>query len=105
MRLSDLVNSNFRDFPVDWSMRVLEALAAYDRYQASEGIEKAADVVAAAAEEAGLVDVNVTSYDVTHGRKWWTFQSPRPWTPRSASLAIVTGSGVRPVVRYPADAM
>jgi hypothetical protein len=99
MRLAERVEAIYRDFPTDWSLRVLQSLCAFDRYQASEGIERAADCVAAAAEEAGLREVSITSFDVSEGIKWWSFDSPRPWTPVNASLQL----GAQTVVRFPQD--
>jgi Peptidase family M28 len=67
----------------------VQALAAFDRYQVSEGIERAADFVAAEAERAGLEDVSVTSYP--GGSTWWTYAAPPAWTPRSARLELAAG--------------
>lgn len=100
MRLSERLEAIHRDFPLDWTMRVLESLCEFDRYQASEGIERAAGSVAVAAEQAGLQDVSITPYDVTHGLKWWSFDSPRPWTPVSAMLQLR-----ETVVSFPCDRM
>jgi hypothetical protein len=80
------------------SATVLE-LTRHDRYQASQGIEAAADFVAGCAEAAGLRDVTVHRWRVDGSQRWWTFRSPAPWTPRFAWLAI---DGHR-VVEYPRD--
>ena len=48
-------------FDAERALERVAALAALDRYQVSEGIERAADFVAAEAERAGLEEVSVTS--------------------------------------------
>jgi hypothetical protein len=83
-------------FDAERALERVRALAALDRYQVSEGIERAADYVAAEAERAGLEDVSVTSYPP--GSTWWTYAAPPAWTPRSARLEVA-GAGV--LATYP----
>jgi hypothetical protein len=73
-------------FDAERALERVEALAALDRYQVSDGVERAADVVVAEAERAGLEDVSVTSYPP--GSTWWTYVAPPAWTPRSARLLV-----------------
>ncbi|WP_406643127.1 DUF4910 domain-containing protein [Amycolatopsis sp. WGS_07] len=70
--------------------RVLDALAevaAFDRYQASAGIEQAADLVAARAEAAGLSEVGIQRFRADGKAQWWTFEAPTSWTPTVARIA------------------
>ncbi|MGW7534882.1 DUF4910 domain-containing protein [Amycolatopsis sp. NPDC054798] len=73
--------------------RVLDALAevaAFDRYQASAGIEQAAEVVAARAEAAGLSEVGIQRFRADGKPQWWTFEAPTSWTP---TVARITADG------------
>lgn len=78
------------------AMRDLEVVSGFDRYQASLGIERAAEYVVGQVERAGLHDVRLTYPD---DGPWWTWAAPVPWTPRSASLAV----GGRVLTTYPRD--
>lgn len=73
-------------FDAERALERVEALAALDRYQVSEGVEQAADYVAAEAERAGLEEVSVKSYPP--GSTWWTYAAPPAWTPRLARLLV-----------------
>jgi Peptidase family M28 len=73
-------------FDAERALERVRALAALDRYQVSEGIERAADYVAAEAERAGLEEVSVTSYP--GGSTWWTYAAPPAWTPRLGRLLV-----------------
>jgi Peptidase family M28 len=70
-------------------MSILTKLTALDRYQASKDIESAADLVAEAAERLGLTGVEILRFPADGMRHWWTFRSPRSWTPLSARIEIV----------------
>jgi hypothetical protein len=72
-------------FDAERALERVRALAALDRYQVSEGIERAADYVAAEAERAGL-EVSVSLYPA--GSTWWTYAAPPAWTPRLARLLV-----------------
>ncbi len=87
-------------FPLDESMRHAVALCALDRFQASDGIGLAADLVAEALERYGLSEVAVHRY--RDPSPWWTFAPPRSWTPTRATLRLADG---RTLARYPEDAM
>ncbi|MEV0642229.1 M28 family peptidase [Streptomyces sp. NPDC050619] len=68
-------------------------VGAFDRYQASLGLERAADTVAEAADRAGLDEVVVERF-VADGRpQWWTFRAPVSWTPVTARLTLYAGPG------------
>jgi Peptidase family M28 len=101
-RLGPLLAAVREGFRPDEAMAVIAELSALDRYQASRGIEVAADRVAELAERAGLAGVEVVRHPADGERRWWTFRAPRSWTPVAAALDLPT-SGVR-VTEYPAQA-
>ncbi len=94
--LSELVAHYLRAVRMDDVMTHLARLTEHDRYQASLGIERAADQIASAAEAAGLVGVTVERFAADGATKWWTFVAPRAWTPTTARLEIRAAG--RPVV-------
>lgn len=104
--LRDLVPALYHAFPVDDALALIGDLSTLDRYQASRGIEMAADRVAERAEWAGLTGVEVRRYPADGARRWWTFRAPRSWTPTMASLELLPGGGREaiPVIRYPDEA-
>lgn len=97
MRLPALVAEVHGVFDVAAAMADVAALCAHDRYQASAGIDAAADLVAERAVAAGLVDVAILRFPADGTRRWWTYHSPRGWTPHSAAVYL----GDRAVLRYP----
>ena len=86
--LSQMVARYLRDVRIDEIMAHLVALTEHDRYQASLGIERAADLIASAAEAIGLSHVAVERFTADGATRWWTFQAPRAWTPIIARLEI-----------------
>ncbi len=96
--LADTVAELYHELDIDDAMRVLAELTRLDRYQGSAGIAAAAELVAAEAERAGLVEVEILRLPADGRVHWWTFAAPASWTPRSASLSIV---GEAPLVSYP----
>ncbi len=68
------------------------ALSRLDRYQASLGIEEAAEYVAAQARQLGLVDVRVDRFMADGKSRWWSFQRPASWSPVVAR-AVVSCNG------------
>jgi hypothetical protein len=104
--LRDLVPALYHAFDSDDAMALIGDLCALDRYQASRGIEIAADRVAERAERAGLTGVEVLRYPADGARHWWTFRAPRSWTPTMASLELLPGGGRKPILvsRYPDEA-
>jgi len=89
--LNDLVQLHLGRVAIDKVMGYLEQLTAYDRYQASLGIEQVAAVVACAAEALGLADVSVQRFPADGTTRWWTFEGPRSWTPMTARLEVRGG--------------
>jgi hypothetical protein len=63
-------------------------ICAYDRYQASHGIEHAAALVAEEAAASGLDDVQVVRFPADGGTRWWSFDAPLAWTPVTARLTV-----------------
>ncbi|MBL0220348.1 MAG: hypothetical protein IPQ07_41575 [Myxococcales bacterium] len=83
-----------RDVRIDEVMAHLARLTEHDRYQASLGIELAAELIATAAEGIGLSDVTIERFTADGATRWWTFQAPRAWTPTTARLEIRAAGGV-----------
>jgi hypothetical protein len=73
----------------DIMMADLQQLCAFDRYQASLGINNAAEYVANAATRSGLSDVTVYRYPADGAKRWWTFAAPTSWTPTIARLSAM----------------
>jgi Peptidase family M28 len=86
--LSELAGRYLRCVRMDEVMAHLTRLTEHDRYQASLGIERAADLIASAAEALGLADVTVERFTADGTTRWWSFQAPRAWTPTTARLEI-----------------
>lgn len=86
--LSELVGRYLRGVRMDEVMAHLTRLTEHDRYQASLGIERAAELVAGAAEVIGLAGVTVERFPADGATRWWSFQAPRSWTPTTARLEI-----------------
>lgn len=83
-----LIREFSREFRGPRTLAHVRTLAQLDRYQASLGIEQAADYVAEAARAIGLTDVRV-EYHASDGRpQWWTFAAPMSWTPTCARLEV-----------------
>lgn len=80
---------------------LIRRLSELDRFPASAGLASAAELVAEAAEAAGLRDVEVLRWPVAGERqRWWTFGAPASWTPGPARLCWRD----RVLVDYPRDA-
>ncbi|MEV5873798.1 M28 family peptidase [Streptomyces sp. NPDC052101] len=78
---------------IDDVMGHVARVSAHDRYQASLGLERAARIVAEAAEKAGLADVGVRRFPADGEPHWWTFRAPVSWTPLAARLTVYAGPG------------
>ncbi|MFE5867730.1 M28 family peptidase [Streptomyces roseifaciens] len=78
---------------IDDVMDHVVRVSAHDRYQASLGLERAARLVAEAAEAAGLEDVGVERFPADGEPQWWTFRAPVSWTPLGARLTVHAGPG------------
>ncbi len=85
---SAMVARTLRAVRIDEVMAYLVALTEHDRYQASLGIERAAELIASAAEAIGLSSVTVERFTADGAKRWWTFDAPRAWTPLTARLEI-----------------
>lgn len=88
-----LVRLLLRSVPIDDVMGHVARVSAHDRYQGSLGLERAALIVAEAAEEAGLADVGVERFPADGRLQWWTFRAPVSWTPLDARLTVYAGPG------------
>ncbi|MEA2897885.1 MAG: hypothetical protein QOJ84_3500 [Bradyrhizobium sp.] len=89
-------------FPVERSVDYLRRLSTLDRFQASDGIMTAADLVADALTACGLSDVQVHRYVCPSN--WWNFEGPVSWTPQHARLRLGGDAGLV-IVCYPDDPM
>ncbi|GIH95939.1 DUF4910 domain-containing protein [Planobispora siamensis] len=103
MRAREAVLTVHDAFPVERCEDLVASLCGLDRYQASDGIGRAADLVAAAAERAGLREVAVHRYPADGTATWWTFRAPAAWTPVKATLDLLEPGGVRRVAEHPAQ--
>jgi hypothetical protein len=86
-----LIRDLLRSAPLDHVMACLAQVSAYDRYQASHGIERAADLVADAARASGLAAVSVERLPADGAARWWSFHAPVSWTPSVARLEVRAG--------------
>ncbi len=76
-------------------------LSDLDRFPASAGLDRAAELVAEAAEAAGVRQVEVLRWPVAgEPQRWWTFRAPASWTPGPSRLSWRG----RVLVDYPRDA-
>jgi hypothetical protein len=91
--LDDLAAHFIGAAPVEGMMGDLVRLCAYDRYQASDGIEQAALLVAERARAIGLSNVQIDRYPADGQVRWWSFRAPTAWTPRIARLRVRGGDG------------
>jgi hypothetical protein len=102
LRMREVVAAVHGELSAAEALEHIGELGALDRYQASRGIERAADRVAALAEAAGLRGVAVHRFPADGQRRWWTFRAPRSWTPTAAELVVVHPGGRRcRVTSYP----
>lgn len=86
--VNELVERALRSVRIDDVMTHLARLTEHDRYQASLGIERAAEIVANAATTIGLADVTIERFTADGAQQWWTFLAPRAWTPTTATLEV-----------------
>lgn len=100
--MKEFVTSLTAAFDVEDCLDDLRLLTTLDRFQASDGICKAADHVAQRLSAFGVSDVQVHHYACP--ASWWTFEGPTSWTPESAELRTASG-GRDLVLRYPAEPM
>ncbi|GAA3028133.1 M28 family peptidase [Actinokineospora globicatena] len=86
--VAGLVRTLLATADIDDMLSALAEVAAFDRFQASAGIQSAADVVAARAVAAGLTQVEVRQYPADGGAQWWTFDAPTSWTPTAGRMSV-----------------
>jgi hypothetical protein len=80
---------------------LIRRISELDRFPASAGLDSAAELVAEAAEAAGVQDVEILRWPVAGERqRWWTFGAPASWTPGPSRLSWRG----RVLVDYPRDA-
>ncbi|SEH01048.1 Zn-dependent amino-or carboxypeptidase, M28 family [Nonomuraea solani] len=103
MRALEAVLGVHEAFPVAGCEDLVASLCGMDRYQASDGIAKAADLVASAAERAGLSEVGIRRHPADGTARWWTFRAPAAWTPVKATLDLLEPGGVRRMAEHPAE--
>jgi hypothetical protein len=89
--LRDLIESCLTAAPLEPVMATLRRLTELDRYQASLGIERAAELVADAARAFGVADVEIRRYPADGKRRWWSFRAPVSWTPTRAVVEVLVG--------------
>lgn len=93
MLIQEWVLTLHASFEIERAMADLKAITRHDRYQASAGIQSAADEVAAMASAAGLSDVEIHQFPADGAQRWWSFRAPAAWTPCSAEVRLVAGTG------------
>jgi Peptidase family M28 len=86
--ISDRVREALAAVPLDDVLTVLQEVTEYDRYQASQGIQDAAVILADHAERLGLQAVSIDQHPADGRAHWWTFQAPLSWTPTVGTLDI-----------------
>ncbi len=88
----ELIDLLLQTIAINDTMTYLKQISAYDRYQASQGIELAASLVADIAHALGIKDVSVERFPANGKPQWWSFQAPVSWTPTKARLEIFSGN-------------
>ena len=101
MNAAGVIDSLFTSFPVQRCMELIESLSGLDRFQASRGIEAAAQQVADAAQRAGLKDVEILRLPADGAAHWGTFRAPQSWTPLIGTLDILAPGAVRRLISFP----
>ncbi len=89
--LTQTVSHYLETVAIDEVMLHVARISAHDRYQASRGIEQAAELVADAADAIGLDDVTITRFPADGSTRWWSFKAPTAWTPLAARLEVCDG--------------
>jgi Peptidase family M28 len=89
--LEQAVPHYLKTVAIDEVMLQLARVSAHDRYQASRGIEQAAELVANAADAIGLEEVVLERFPADGASRWWSFRAPASWTPLVARLEIRGG--------------
>jgi hypothetical protein len=101
VKAAGLVYTLFNRFPVEQCVDLIEELSGLDRFQASQGIEEAAQRVADAAQRAGLKDVEILRLPADGTTRWGSFRAPRSWTPLVATLDVLGAGQKCRVISFP----
>ncbi|MEM9522782.1 MAG: DUF4910 domain-containing protein [Pseudomonadota bacterium] len=75
----------------DRMMTRLRRLCRFDRFQASDQINEAADFVFSEIDATGPARIDFQRHLLHETVRWWTFDPPTPWTPRKQTLALPDG--------------
>jgi hypothetical protein len=86
--IHELVRAALAAVPLDRTMEDLAEICRHDRYQASPGIQRAAEFVAERARGVRSLDVELHQFPGDGGQHWWTFRAPWSWAPERAVLEI-----------------
>ncbi|MCR9255258.1 MAG: DUF4910 domain-containing protein [Alphaproteobacteria bacterium] len=86
--IAEIVADRLRRAPIDRAMAWIADLCRHDRYQASLGINRAAEFVADTARSVGVENVTIQRFAADGRRAWWSFDAPRSWTPVEARLEV-----------------
>jgi hypothetical protein len=101
MNAAGAINSLFANFPIKRCIDLIESLSRLDRFQASRGIEEAAQQVADAAQRAGLKDVEILRLPADGAAHWGTFRAPQSWTPLTGTLDILAQGAAHRLISFP----
>lgn len=94
MTLHELVTNLMNDMRIEDLMPHIERLIAYDRFQASGGIQEAAAYVADMALRIGLADISVKQFPADGKAQWWSYKTAASWTPTQARLVVSSYDGL-----------
>ncbi|HEX8092322.1 DUF4910 domain-containing protein [Jatrophihabitans sp.] len=101
MNLADALDTATAALDRARAAELIRRISELDRFPASAGLDSAAELVAEAAEAAGVQDVEILRWPVAGERqRWWTFGAPASWTPGPSRLSWRG----RVLVDYPRDA-
>ena len=95
MTLRQLVSNLMNEMRTEDLMPHVERLIAYDRFQASSGIQEAAAYVADMSRRIGLRDVSVEQFPADGKARWWSYKTAVSWTPTEARLVVASNDGLR----------
>ena len=101
MNLADALDTATAALDRARAAELIRRISELDRFPASAGLDRDAELVAEAAEAAGVQDVEILRWPVAGERqRWWTFGAPASWTPGPSRLSWRG----RVLVDYPRDA-
>ncbi|WP_161973542.1 DUF4910 domain-containing protein [Pantoea agglomerans] len=88
LKIDPLILQTFDQCSVSHMMMIVDRFSLYDRYQASAGIQKAAEVIASAARKANVPLVEIHQFKADNQPQWWSFRAPLSWTPLRARMTM-----------------